>query len=145
MREHFPKDLEVCTHRFCFFPASLVDEGRGECIYDVGVPLAAADAEAAARRGLTSEEMDASVATLRAVAGTLGAEAVLLRERAAPEDEGGGRGRNTAQYLVRRRYEEKDFMEIRIAVVGNVDAGEKVVLFSLWKNQVYSEVPAYTT
>merc|ERR1719270_1572849 len=32
------------------------------------------------------------------------------------------------QYLVRRCYEEKDFMEIRVAVVGNVDAGKSTLL-----------------
>ena len=36
--------------------------------------------------------------------------------------------RRTAQYLIRRCYEEKDFMEIRVAVVGNVDAGKSTLL-----------------
>ena len=36
--------------------------------------------------------------------------------------------RQTAQYLVRVRAEEKDFMEIRVAVVGNVDAGKSTLL-----------------
>ena len=36
--------------------------------------------------------------------------------------------RRTGQYLVRRCYEEKDFMEIRVAVVGNVDAGKSTLL-----------------
>ena len=85
---------------------------------------------ASADRGLRAEEMAASVATLRAIADSLGAEVVLLRERpVAPEAGGGGGGggdkdKHTAQFLVRRRCEEKDFIEIRIAVVGNVDAGE---------------------
>ena len=32
------------------------------------------------------------------------------------------------QYLVRRRLDQQDFLEIRVAVVGNVDAGKSTLL-----------------
>lgn len=32
------------------------------------------------------------------------------------------------QYLIRKRVDETDFMEIRVAVVGNVDAGKSTLL-----------------
>ena len=101
----------------------LMEEGRGECIYDVGVALVDGDpgGEAGGGAGLSEDELEASVATLRALADSMGAEMVRLREK---EEE----GKKTAQYLVRKRYEEKDFMEIRIAVVGNVDAGKSTLL-----------------
>jgi GTPase len=66
--------------------------------------------------------MEASVATLHALAETIDAEVVRLRERKHNAD------RSSAQFLVRRRYDDKDFMEIRVAVVGNVDAGKSTLL-----------------
>ena len=56
--------------------------------------------------GLSAEDMEASVATLRSLAETLNAECVLLREH--PE-----KGGSIAEYLVRNRAEEDDFMEVR--------------------------------
>jgi GTPase len=32
------------------------------------------------------------------------------------------------QHLIRKRADDKDFMEIRVAVVGNVDAGKSTLL-----------------
>ncbi len=117
------REFDLLTGRL----RSMVEDGRGECIYDVGVPLIDEEGGSAdAVRGLNRGEMAASVATLESIADTaLGAEIVLLREKTVGESE---EGRFTAQYLVRRRYEEKDFMEIRIAVVGNVDAGKSTLL-----------------
>ena len=37
-------------------------------------------------------------------------------------------GRRTEQWLVRRKADTRDFMEIRVAVVGNVDAGKSTLL-----------------
>ncbi|XP_050520166.1 GTP-binding protein 1 isoform X2 [Daktulosphaira vitifoliae] len=48
------------------------------------------------------------------------ADCVLLRKK---NDNG-----FTAQYLVRKRLESQDFLEIRVAVVGNVDAGKSTLL-----------------
>ncbi len=110
------REYDLLTSRL----RGLIEAGRGECIFDVGVPLVDADASSDQVAGLCPEEMSASVATLRAMADTLGAQVVGLRERTVEEGK-----RSTAQFLVRRRCEEKDFMEIRIAVVGNVDAGKK--------------------
>merc|ERR1712141_236827 len=46
----------------------------------------------------------------------------MLRERIIENE------RKAAQYLVRLKADEKDFMEIRCAVVGNVDAGKSTLL-----------------
>ena len=56
--------------------------------------------------GLNAEDMEASVATLRSLAETLNADCVLLREH--PE-----KGGRIAEYLIRNRAEEDDFMEVR--------------------------------
>merc|ERR1719510_1217207 len=78
--------------------------------------------EAQCRFGLDADEFMASLATLQSVAATLNADCVLLREKQIEND------RKTVQYLIRRRADEKDFMEIRCAVVGNVDAGKSTLL-----------------
>ena len=108
----------------------LMEEGRGECIYDVGVTLGdfgltpSPDKETNASEtvGLTSDEFDAAVATLQSVAASLNADCVSLREKQI------GDSRRTAQYLIRHRADERDFMEVRCAVVGNVDAGKSTLL-----------------
>ena len=65
--------------------------------------------------GLDGEAFEAAVATLQSVAAALNADCVCLREKqiepasaAAPTG-----GKRTAQYLVRHRADEKDFMEVR--------------------------------
>lgn len=68
--------------------------------------------------GLTPEELDASAQTLALMANELHADITLLRQRT----EGAGQ---VAEYLVRRKCSEEEFSELRIAVVGNVDAGKR--------------------
>ncbi|PNF25911.1 GTP-binding protein 1 [Cryptotermes secundus] len=92
-----------------------LEDGRGETIFDVGV------GEDGSESGLKQDEYDASVATLQSLAATLDADCVPLRHRKV--DEG-----VTGQYLVRRRIDQQDFLEIRVAVVGNVDAGKSTLL-----------------
>ncbi|CAG7730374.1 unnamed protein product [Allacma fusca] len=91
-----------------------IEEGNGETIFNVGdTPEGGA--------GLTAEDFEASVATLKSIADTLDASCVKLRQRNV--DNG-----ITAQYLVRKQAPERDFTEIRVAVVGNVDAGKSTLL-----------------
>ena len=56
--------------------------------------------------GLKEDEYEASVATLQSLAATLEADCVLLRQ--SKVDHG-----LTGQYLVRRRLDRQDFLEIR--------------------------------
>lgn len=67
------------------------------------------------------DEYEASIATLQSLAATLEADCVLLRQ--SKVDQG-----LTGQYLVRKRLDQQDFLEIRVAVVGNVDAGKSTLL-----------------
>ncbi|XP_066563266.1 GTP-binding protein 1 isoform X2 [Amia ocellicauda] len=92
-----------------------VEEGCGETIYVVGVGSDGGD------YGLCEADMQASVATVESLSQQLGAHTVLLRERT----EAGGRVRD---YLIRRSVGEADFLEVRVAVVGNVDAGKSTLL-----------------
>ena len=82
------------------------------------------------RFGLDADEFMASIATLQSVAATLNADCVILREKLIED------GRKAAQCLVRQKADEKDFMEIRCAVVGNVDAGKSTLLGVLTHGQL---------
>uniref|UniRef100_A0A3B1KDJ8 GTP-binding protein 1 n=1 Tax=Astyanax mexicanus TaxID=7994 RepID=A0A3B1KDJ8_ASTMX len=91
------------------------DEGSRETIYVVGV------GSDGGNYGLDEKDMAASVATVQSLCEQIDADLVLLRERR----ESGGQVRD---YLIRRRVPENDFMEVRVAVVGNVDAGKSTLL-----------------
>ena len=56
--------------------------------------------------GLNSDDLAASVATLKSLGDTCSADVQLLREKS-------GENGVVAEYLVRNRAEENDFMEIR--------------------------------
>merc|ERR1719414_2293137 len=92
----------------------LMEEGRGETIMELGV---GEDTE-----GISEEEMQASVATLKSIADILEADCNMLRTK--PCDG----GKRTEQWLIRHKSDTRDFMEIRVAVVGNVDAGKSTLL-----------------
>lgn len=92
-----------------------IHDGGSETIFDIGI------AEDGSEDGLKEDEYEASVATLQSLAATLEADCVLLRQ--SKVDHG-----LTGQYLVRRRLDQQDFLEIRVAVVGNVDAGKSTLL-----------------
>lgn len=93
-----------------------IDDSRGETIYEIGIGEDASDS------GLDQEEYAASLATLQSLAATLNADCVELRLRR------GERATTVGQYLIRQKVDETDFMEIRVAVVGNVDAGKSTLL-----------------
>lgn len=92
-----------------------IADSRGETIYEIGI------GEDGGESGLDPDEYAASLATLQSLAIQLAAECVELRQRKAIEG-------LTGQYLIRKRVDMEDFMEIRVAVVGNVDAGKSTLL-----------------
>ncbi|OXU17005.1 hypothetical protein TSAR_013026 [Trichomalopsis sarcophagae] len=92
-----------------------IQDGGSETIFDIGI------GEDGSEDGLKEDEYEASVATLQSLAATLEADCVLLRQ--SKVDHG-----LTGQYLVRKRLDQQDFLEIRVAVVGNVDAGKSTLL-----------------
>ncbi|XP_063054997.1 GTP binding protein 1, like [Engraulis encrasicolus] len=92
-----------------------MDEGCGETIYVVGMGSDGGD------YGLNEQDMEASVATVQSLCEQIEADLILLRERA--ETQG-----HMRDYLIRRRVGDQDFLEVRVAVVGNVDAGKSTLL-----------------
>ena len=61
--------------------------------------------------GLSADDLKASVDSLKLLAESCDADIVLLREK--PAEEG-----NVAEYLVRNRADENDFMEVRLDPLG---------------------------
>lgn len=111
-----------------------MDAGNGETIITIG-PLAN-DQEL-----LTQEELDASVQTLMSLEKPLNVTANLLRERTNLNTNGKNvdsvastasissqATRFAREYLLRRNYGDEDFIEVRVAVVGNVDSGKSTLL-----------------
>lgn len=90
-------------------------EGRGEVILEIG------GSPDGSENGLLEDELEAAIATLQSLANTLECSCVKLRERKEM------RGM-VLQYLIRRMLDQTDFLEIRVAVVGNVDAGKSTLL-----------------
>ncbi|XP_068606887.1 GTP-binding protein 1-like [Brachionichthys hirsutus] len=92
-----------------------LDEGCGETIYVIGMGSDGGD------YGLDDKDMEASVATVQSLCEQIEADLIWLRERS---DTSG----KIQDYLIRRHVDEQDFLEVRVAVVGNVDAGKSTLL-----------------
>ncbi|KAL8587376.1 GTP-binding protein 1 [Nucella lapillus] len=91
-----------------------VEDSQGETIYEIGT----GEGE---QPGLKGDDYTASVATLHSITESLGLECVRLRERMTEEG-------TVAEFLLRQKLDTEDFMEVRVAVVGNVDAGKSTLL-----------------
>lgn len=91
-------------------------EGNGEAIYEIGVE------DSGILTGLTKRDMTASLQTLKQMALKLGATTTLLRERHLDNK------RSVAEILVRKVPDDQNNIEIRVAVLGNADAGKSTLL-----------------
>lgn len=93
-----------------------LSEGGGEAIYELGVE------DCGRKKGITQELLDDSLATLGRMAKELGAETQVLREA-------DGREGRIAQVLVRRVPKAlEEYLDIRVAVAGNVDSGKSTLV-----------------
>ncbi|KAK9696231.1 Elongation factor Tu GTP binding domain [Popillia japonica] len=91
-------------------------EGQGEAIYEIGVE------DNGVLTGLSNNDMMNSLQTLKQMAVKLGATTTTLRERILDN------GRCVTEVLVRKVPDDQDNIEIRIAVLGNADAGKSTLL-----------------
>lgn len=91
--------------------------GHGECLFRLGESLFDET-----QNGLTDEQMAVAIMDLNIAVERLNANYVKLRQ--IPTE----RKRHIDEYLIRSRAPEDDFQEIRVAVVGNVDAGKSTLL-----------------
>ncbi|XP_044766325.1 GTP-binding protein 2 [Coccinella septempunctata] len=91
-------------------------EGNGEAIYEIGVE------DSGNLTGLSHCDMSASLHTLQRMARKLGATTTILRKRTLDNN------RTVAEVLVRKIPDDQNNIEIRIAVLGNADAGKSTLL-----------------
>ena len=91
-----------------------IGEGHGEAIYEIGV------ADDGTPRGLSEEELNQTLSTLCDVARRIDATCSVLRTATGEQGQ-------VAEVLVRRNGPE-NLAEVRVALLGNVDAGKSTTL-----------------
>lgn len=104
-----------------------LQEGRGEAVYQIGVE------DNGLLVGLTEEDMKTSLKTLRRMAEKVGADITLLREREVECDRA---RRKIAEVLVRKVPDDQQFLDLRVAVLGNVDSGKSTLLGVLTQGEL---------
>ncbi|XP_060068959.1 GTP-binding protein 2-like [Ylistrum balloti] len=107
-----------------------LEEGHGEAIYEIGVE------DNGMLVGLTDVELEASVRTLNRMADRLGATTSVLRERLVDSDDGAGCRKRALEILVRKVPDDQQFIDLRLAVLGNVDAGKSTLLGVLTQGEL---------
>jgi GTPase len=87
-------------------------EGQGEAIYELGVK------DDGTLLGLTVQELEQSYATLQRMAKVLAAEVSVVATNA------GNKGAHECWRVLVRELRDGDYIDVRVAVAGNVDAGK---------------------
>jgi GTPase len=94
-------------------------EGQGEAIYQIGVE------DNGLMTGLSGEDMDSSLDTLREMARRLEATVQVLRDRVVVTEDG---PRMVAECLVRKVPEDQQCIDLRVCVLGSADVGKSTLL-----------------
>ncbi|XP_056326538.1 GTP-binding protein 2 [Danio aesculapii] len=105
-----------------------LQEGRGEAVYQIGVE------DNGLLVGLTEDDMKASLKTLRRMAEKVGADITVLREREVDYD--ADEPHRIAEVLVRKVPDDQQFLDLRVAVLGNVDSGKSTLLGVLTQGEL---------
>ncbi|XP_030627801.1 GTP-binding protein 2 [Chanos chanos] len=105
-----------------------LQEGRGEAVYQIGVE------DNGLLVGLSEEDMRASLKTLQRMAERVGADITVLREREVDYDS--DIPRKIAEVLVRKVPDDQQFLDLRVAVLGNVDSGKSTLLGVLTQGEL---------
>ncbi|KAL7890401.1 hypothetical protein AOLI_G00026590 [Acnodon oligacanthus] len=105
-----------------------LQEGRGEAVYQIGVE------DNGLLVGLSEADMRASLRTLRRMAEKVGADITVLREREV--DYESEEPRKIAEVLIRKVPDDQQFLDLRVAVLGNVDSGKSTLLGVLTQGEL---------
>uniref|UniRef100_A0A3B4UCH1 GTP binding protein 2 n=1 Tax=Seriola dumerili TaxID=41447 RepID=A0A3B4UCH1_SERDU len=105
-----------------------LQEGRGEAVYQIGVE------DNGMLVGLSEEDMRASLKTLHRLAEKVGADITVLREREVDYDS--DEPRKIAEVLIRKVPDDQQFLDLRVAVLGNVDSGKSTLLGVLTQGEL---------
>lgn len=99
-------------------------EGQGEAIYEIGV------SDSGQLHGLVAADMSASLGTLQQMAVKLGASTTVLRRKTVAQH------RSVAEVLVRKIPDDQHNIEVRVAVLGSVNAGKSTLLGVLTQGEL---------
>ncbi|XP_032876632.1 GTP-binding protein 2 [Amblyraja radiata] len=105
-----------------------LQEGRGEAVYQIGVE------DNGLLVGLSEDELKASLKTLRRMAEKVGADITILRECNVAYDVDSPR--RIAEVLIRKVPDDQQFLDLRVAVLGNVDSGKSTLLGVLTQGEL---------
>ncbi|XP_074502149.1 GTP-binding protein 2 [Sebastes fasciatus] len=105
-----------------------LQEGRGEAVYQIGVE------DNGMLVGLPEEDMRTSLKTLHKLAEKVGADITVLREREVDYDS--DVPRKIAEVLIRKVPDDQQFLDLRVAVLGNVDSGKSTLLGVLTQGEL---------
>ncbi|KAI9143664.1 P-loop containing nucleoside triphosphate hydrolase protein [Paraphysoderma sedebokerense] len=148
-RQQFLNPTEDDTNNLRQFLTKRIEEGRGECIYELGVTE-----DEGLNLEFTKDELFTAISNLRSVAKPLNANVTLLSDKSdihvtasnvdfLNQSEKENKKKQEKDIgkvgfvLIRRKPEKvEDAIEVRIAVVGNVDAGKSTLLGVLTKNSL---------
>ncbi|KAL9544721.1 hypothetical protein PS6_008607 [Mucor atramentarius] len=108
-----------------------IDQGRGETLFEIGLE------EDGTSMNLTQDEYNACIKTIRTVTDKLGADFANIDELNTLDPTAKPANSSTSDVyhlMIRKRPQSvQDLLEIRVAVVGNVDAGKSTMLGVLTK------------
>merc|ERR1719188_1945175 len=102
-------------------------EGQGEAIYEIGVE------DNGLMTGLSDEDMDSSLGTLREMARRLGATIQVLRGRVVTTEAG---TRTVSEVLVRKVPDDQQCIDLRVCVLGSADVGKSTLLGVLTQGEL---------
>lgn len=99
-------------------------EGHGEAVYEIGV------SDSGYLHGLNDGDMSTSLETLRKMAHKLGASTTILRRKSVATR------RSVVEVLVRKIPDDQHNIEIRVGVLGGVNAGKSTLLGVLTQGEL---------
>lgn len=99
-------------------------EGQGEAVYEIGV------SDSGYLQGLNDADMQTSLDTLRKMAHKLGATTTILRRKVLVSQ------RSVAEVLVRKIPDDQHSIEVRVGVLGGVNAGKSTLLGVLTQGEL---------
>jgi GTPase len=102
-------------------------EGQGEAIYEIGVE------DNGLMTGLCDDDLVSSIETLRDMARRLEATIQVLRDRIVVTVDG---PRTVAEILVRKVPDDRQCIDLRVAILGSADVGKSTLLGVLTQGQL---------
>ncbi|OTF76747.1 hypothetical protein BLA29_002797 [Euroglyphus maynei] len=107
-----------------------LEEGDGEAIYEIGVE------DNGGLKGLTEDEISSSLQTLHRMANKIHASVSITQEKLIESTRNDCHPRKALEVLVKKIPTDRQEIEIRISVLGNVEAGKSSLLGVLTQGEL---------